>query len=277
MALPSSIQEIFTHLSDETALQAGHEQTIAVHSLTSKAGMLYEKLRYLVDYHEEHTIRRNAIERILKRKLLIENVSVVGRSLLEELIVGGYVQNNHLPERTAHEIDQILEKYHSFLYSRTSLHSIKSVRDPIQKSLFAIASAEIEQHLFSQPLDEAIVDALYMYVRESIYYPTLTRAELDTHIYIACRRTLLRDDDARLRFALWQKIEGEEKYSLNTADHIQQINRALEDTASVRIASHIHDESTYFLVLREVIAAYGTHHRKCLWMRLRSMHTSVLF
>jgi len=77
------------------------ESLITVHRLTKKAGVLYEKLRYLIDYQEEHHIRRNAIERILKRN----------GDLLHELVTGGYLFEQYASEIAASEIRAILEKY----------------------------------------------------------------------------------------------------------------------------------------------------------------------
>jgi len=51
-----------------------------------QAAVLYENVRYLVDYQEAHSIRRSAIERILKRAILIERKAVSAVSLLVELV-----------------------------------------------------------------------------------------------------------------------------------------------------------------------------------------------
>src|SRR3989344_5637496 len=59
--------------ADEAARAAAPgEQMIEVSSIIAKAASFYEKLRYLVDYREEHTIRRAALERILKRRVFLE-------------------------------------------------------------------------------------------------------------------------------------------------------------------------------------------------------------
>jgi len=45
---------------------------ISVSDLISKMSFYYEKIRNSVDYKEEHLLRKNAIERILKRQIVIE-------------------------------------------------------------------------------------------------------------------------------------------------------------------------------------------------------------
>jgi hypothetical protein len=72
--------------------------SISINKLTGKAGSVYEKIRYLVDYKEEHTIRRSAIERILKRKFLIANNKNISLPFLQELVSSGYLPNKKIPE-----------------------------------------------------------------------------------------------------------------------------------------------------------------------------------
>ena len=90
-------------------LRAGEENNIyeenkppyiSINKLTGKAGMFYEKVRYLVDYKDGHTIRRSAIERILKRRirLLGGNGKSVAEPLVRELIWARYFPDATIPE-----------------------------------------------------------------------------------------------------------------------------------------------------------------------------------
>ena len=82
--LPSNIKWLLDNLTaSNTDHNVADDQgpVVSVNKLTGKAGEFYEKVRYLIEYKDEHTIRRSAIERILKRKLLIENAAAVGLPL----------------------------------------------------------------------------------------------------------------------------------------------------------------------------------------------------
>ncbi len=109
--LSPQIQSLAEKLKKHVVLghtESSHlEARIKVNQLASKAGTLYEKIRYLVDYKEEHTIRRSAIERIIKRKVMIESDRNVGLSLLEELVRGGYLPNDHVSESKATDRNRI--------------------------------------------------------------------------------------------------------------------------------------------------------------------------
>src|SRR3989338_1976752 len=93
-----------------TAYTSG-DGVINVHKITEKAGAAYEKLRYLIDYKDERHIRRSAIERIIKRKIIFEGGEDIGLSLIQELIAGRYLPNNAIPESSANDVERIIRKY----------------------------------------------------------------------------------------------------------------------------------------------------------------------
>jgi len=73
--------------------------TIHVDEVASKVAAFYEKIRGVVDWREEHLMRRAAIERILKRRLLLQkNEDDLASSFIYELIRGGYFPNNKIDE-----------------------------------------------------------------------------------------------------------------------------------------------------------------------------------
>jgi hypothetical protein len=92
---------------------------IKVSVLISKMAFYYEKIRNSVEYKEEHLLRKNAIERILKRLIIIEgsinikgiNSQQAAHDLLTELIRAGYLPNNTLPETVSGEVSVIISKY----------------------------------------------------------------------------------------------------------------------------------------------------------------------
>src|SRR5436853_482581 len=84
---------------------------IKVNRLATRAGAFYEKIRYFVDYKEEHTIRRAAIERIVRRKVMLESDKNVGLSLLQELVHGGYLPNDAISESVADDVQKILNRF----------------------------------------------------------------------------------------------------------------------------------------------------------------------
>ncbi|MDO8591205.1 MAG: hypothetical protein Q7R65_04495, partial [bacterium] len=99
--LSAPTETLIQKLKSQKAVKAYSqgEGFINVHKLTEKAGAAYEKLRYLIDYKDERHIRRSAIERIIKRKILLEGGEGIGLSLIQELIAGRYLPNNAISDR----------------------------------------------------------------------------------------------------------------------------------------------------------------------------------
>src|SRR3990167_6164490 len=70
--------------------------TVHVDEVASKVSSFYEQIRTIIDWKEEHLMRRAAVIRKLKRRFLdleLNNFSeteAVGDSLVLELIRGGY-------------------------------------------------------------------------------------------------------------------------------------------------------------------------------------------
>ncbi|MBI5465795.1 MAG: hypothetical protein HY974_00730 [Candidatus Kerfeldbacteria bacterium] len=88
-----------------------------VSELTSLPSFVYEKLRNIVDYKDEHLLRKNAIRRFLKRKFVLPQLSrqpeTAARSLVRELILSRYLPNDSLPETIIPELGQVLTKYYA--------------------------------------------------------------------------------------------------------------------------------------------------------------------
>ncbi|MEK7494132.1 MAG: hypothetical protein AAB630_03175, partial [Patescibacteria group bacterium] len=93
---------------------------ISVNQFTKSVGAFYEKIRYLVDYKEDHAIKRSAIARVLKRKILNGQRDDLGTALLHELVSGGYLPNDKVSEDIAEHVQVIAGKY-LFLEHRGAL------------------------------------------------------------------------------------------------------------------------------------------------------------
>ena len=78
----------------------------------SRVASVYEKIRNAIEFKDEHLLRKNAIERMLKRRIYTEEKKVkLGNLLISELIRAKYLPNNEIPERVIEEVDNIIEKY----------------------------------------------------------------------------------------------------------------------------------------------------------------------
>ena len=89
-------------------------EKIKLSKMISKLGFFYEKFRNAIDYNEEHLIRRNSLERFLKRQLVLlqeKRSSKISKALIYEFIRAKYLPNDELPETFIEEVAKPIEKY----------------------------------------------------------------------------------------------------------------------------------------------------------------------
>ncbi len=185
----------------------GAGPTIKVSEVLGSLALLYERIRNIVEYKGEQVLRRNAIERILKR-LLWERSSSSGERisaiLIRELIWAHYLPNDTIPKEKITTVGKIINKYLHFL----GVLLEKNIPIPTQQLklwLWGVASCEIEEALDQTNRDDYIN---LMYDWFNTYF--LWQDDFDPHekemqIYLAIHRSLTRSDEEIMRYHLLLK------------------------------------------------------------------------
>ena len=262
------IQKITDELNKEPHpdISAGPSETvISINRLTGAAGTWYEKIRYLLDYQEERFIRRSAIERILKRKLLFADGKNIGPTLLQELIRGGYLPNNSVPERLAAKVDMIVAKF--MLLSRLA-EAAGSSTSSFRRRSIGLAASEIHRFIFPSRTTDIVAEAFYQKIKNRItFVPPLPASEGDLQTYIACRRSLLKETDEELSYALWlrfvsgwQSFEREEEIkniAVSAPLIIEKILSEIKNPVSWKLAGKLKNQGIFFLLIKEIFDKYG--------------------
>jgi len=232
---------------------------LEINSIVSAAATFYEKIRYLVDYREEHTIRRAAIERILKRHVLIERQVVDATTMLQELVESQYLPKEFATEGLMRAVDETLRKFLQvqFLSGRTR---------ELARVLLSLAATEIESHISTHEytVDEASTEALYKVIRPHIILGGISEAEMDVQAFCACRRALLSSDDQALMYALWLKFVPEwrdddvdlAKIAERLRSVIAGMEHAIAHTLQWQMAQRMKNESIYFRIIREIFMVH---------------------
>ena len=134
-------------LEAEKNYDATDDDKVSVHQVSSKIAFFYEKLRNTVDYKEEHLLRKNAIKRILKRRVMTEkNEADVAKFLVYELVRAGYLPNKKIPEARIKDVELIIDKY-TFLLNKTPGKNKGGDNEETFDWIIGIASCEIEEKL----------------------------------------------------------------------------------------------------------------------------------
>lgn len=237
------ILEVFSQIKVKDVSE--NEPKIIVNDVASRLAFFYEKVRNSVDYKDEHLLRKNAIKRILKRILIIENKKKdQGKFLIKELIRARYLPNRAVPESKALEIDQIIQKYISLYYvlpeSQTGRKHVGSVvaagREVLAPGwldwLFGIAACQIEESFSPRIKEEAVVELMQKTMREKISFDEdlISEEQVELHLNIAIRRALIKADSDMLHYFIlrmyypeWFQGDSDERLLREVGENISSL------------------------------------------------------
>jgi len=181
---------------------ASEGEMVTINEAVGALAFYYEKVRTMVEFHDDHLLRQNAIRRILNRRLIFSNsLHDIALALLKELTRSRYLRNNTISEGKVREIEQILGRYEGIADSLRK-RGILSDRD--QDWLYSIASCAIDEALSPMQEEEALVHLMFEMLEPHINPPGY--AEQDKmrkmQIYIAVYKVLMKPNIYRLRYFL---------------------------------------------------------------------------
>lgn len=259
---------------------------LRVSAVISKVSFFYEKIRNAVNYQEDHLLRKDAIERILKRQLIIEgpikmtssNSHESSQHLLMELIRAGYLANNSLPETKVDEVAVIIEKYFTLrrLAASTKAGNINFFGNNHKKKksskgfdatswLVGLAAVEIEQNIVPDEVSRTVMKVMYDMLEKRLELPDTLPYETDLKIqlYLAIHRSFLKFDDDMLSLILinyfyggWDEATPEliTQVAQNFSSIRQSIEDQLEHPIATKILNIVSPYTVYFNILKDVIS-----------------------
>lgn len=221
---------------------------------------VYEKVRNLIDYQEEHLLLRRAITRILIRRVKTEsNSKTLIESLVNELLMAHYIPNNFLSESKVLEAERILSKYY-LLYRQINQKKID--KEDTLDFLLSLAGREIEE-LFVPSKEDLLINFALKEIEKKISWPDGGGAEeVRTRILIALMRSLSKDEDRTIYFKLWKLYfskwakASETEVAQVAKDFFQAhtiINRFLTESCGEPLVRVLKKQIAPFEILRDLI------------------------
>jgi len=240
-------------------------EKIKLSQMISKLGFFYEKFRNAIDYNEEHLVRRNSLERFLRRQILLlqeKDAEKISQALIFEFIRARYLPNDTLPETFIAEVAKPINKYLEIIYYINGNKLPKG--NKLVDWIIGIASTEINEKLTSNAKEVAMVNLMYSHLVDNVAFrkSKLDEKERNLQIYIAVLRTLLRADMTTLRYFLlklyipnWNMLDKTEVRSFcrNIYSIKDKIEGNLSHPIGFQLARTIRSQSVFFNILKEVI------------------------
>jgi len=238
------------------------EEKISVSEVFGALARLYERIRTTVEYKGEHVLRRNAIERILRR-LIWEQQSIktdidegkIAETLVKELIWASYLPNNSVPQKKLTRIKKIIQKYVYFLKNLDNFPPGVSA-SKVRLWMWGIASSEIEEVL-DPSYRELYVQLMYSWFTNRYEWKdtNLNDHDKEIQIYLSIHRAFTKSDEPIMRYHLllkeipnWKRAEPSD------------INRLILQFPKIysEIENHLYykDRFSLYRIIRKHAAAF---------------------
>ena len=229
-----------------------------VSRFVSEIATWYEKFRNAMDYREEEVVRRAAIERILKRRLLFGGTGEkIATPLMRELLWARYFPDASISEEEVKKVATTIDLY---LELREQLavrqHDIKISVDTL---IYQLLSSHLEIMLNKNKDIELISNYIFHVLRDEIQIKDDTEETRDIQVFIAVRRAFAKDDIAFLRFHLFEQYFGRltednvDKIASNFVKGYKELEGQINYPLKDRIISYVKKQLPPFLIFGEVL------------------------
>lgn len=248
---------------------------IKVSQTVSFFAFIYEKIRNAVEFREEHLIRRAAIERILKRRLMLNPQGKgEGENLIRELLWARYLPNETLTESDVIKVQHILDKY-LLLQKLTITGRSLEERKYLSEFILHLLSCEIEEQLnwVNSKINSAFLHFFYQVLKEKIFLKEVSSQLKDSYFYVACESGFAKNDLAYIRFHLFSllykplkefKKEEIEKLAVNFLQISKKIDSLIDNPFSEHLKRFVRRQVPPFLILFTIIRRYFSKIEKIL-------------
>jgi hypothetical protein len=231
---------------------------INVNRFVSEIATWYEKFRNAMDYRDEEVVRRAAIERILKRRLLFGGTGAkIASPLMRELLWARYFPDASISDEEIKKVGDIIDLHLEFRHQLLERqHEIKIKIDIL---IYQLLSSRLEVMLNKSRDMELISNFIFHLLRERITIKDDSEENRDIQVFIAVRRAFAKDDIAFLRFHLFEqyfgKITRENVHTIaaNFAKEYGSFEKQLNYPLKERIVSYVKKQLPPFLIFAEVL------------------------
>lgn len=240
-----------------------------VDEIASKVAAFYEKIRGVIEWREEHLLRKTAIERVLKRRFfLMEDGEKIAGPLVLELIRGGHFLNDSIEEKKVEIVQRLIQKY-IFIIKNSPSPDKEKIRTRLSGWLLGITACEIEEVLDPPQRERALIDYMTELMKEKIEVKEgifvikgISEKEKQKQIYIAAQRALFKLDSPIISYhllefyyPLWQNLPQEqlEEIAKDIYSIWKRIEKDLKSSLGEKFYQVCEKYDTLYLILGDIL------------------------
>ena len=243
------------------------KSAIKVGEVMGSVAFVYERIRNALDYKGDHLLRRNAIERILRRQIWERpgrGVDNIASALIKELIWARYLKNEDISKTKIKEVSKVIEKHFRVLALITDFIADRREARKTREWFLSTASCEIEEILDPKLFSiYALNNAMFSWFKKAFdWEDNLSEKEKNTQLFIAVHKSLSKSDDARVRYHFlkiyypdWEKasVETIDKNFDKIVNISREIDISIDSPIQPRIYRFVQKHAAAFHILRDVI------------------------
>lgn len=265
MELSPTVNQLLAAFQEQKpSVTEGHH--VSVSRTVSTLARIYEKARNAVEFRAEHLVRRAAIERILKRRILLSGGHRdLAEYLVVELLWARYIDSALIDDEKIKEIDAIIHRY---LLLRQQMYKSSGTNSGIPwDTMMGLMSSEIEDAIVPGLQREALNNFFYQAIRPKIRIPDGDERYVNMQTYIAVERSYSQSDDILITYELMKMIQPS-WFGLD-ADHaatefplllqnLRLVETSLRDPIGEPLSRYARTATPPFLLLRDFLLEHGT-------------------
>lgn len=242
------------------------DRKISVDPVVSEVATWYEKMRNSMDIREDDVILRAAIERILKRRLLLGGTGeTIAHPLVRELAWARYFPNQSMSESIVEKVHETINLFFNLQDEINKKHRIN--KNLVSEWILQLLSSEINYILNPNKEKELMVSFMFQTLKDKVQITDDTPQTKDAQIYIAIRRAFAKEDLPLLRHQLFLQFFGHltrdkiEKVSDSFLEAKKIIEHQLKYPLKDRIYTYIKKQTVPFFILEDILRKnIGTNH-----------------
>ncbi len=232
---------------------------LTVSRTVSLLAVLYEKARNAVEFRAEHLVRRASIERILKRRILINGGSqTIAENIIVELLWARYIDSSLIDQKKIEEIQRIINRY--LVVKHIHYDTNKKTKVPWDVIL-GLAASEIEDTIVSSKKRDALTNFFYHAIRAKVQFPEQDEAYANIQTFITAERAFSQSDEPlisyhllKLMYPSWFSVTTEETVTACTTFMItlEQIQTHLKDPINEALFRYSRKQTPAFFLIRDL-------------------------
>jgi hypothetical protein len=256
MAVSNVVNEVISVFEQDTS-PGTTSGSATVSRMISVLAVIYEKARNAVEFRAEHLIRRAAIERIFKRRVILNGTAPsIANSLITELMWAKYIDSSFIDEQKEADLTYIIDKYLTVKKAISSGHGSVS-----WDTVLGIASTEIDETIVSGKKREALLYFFYQAIRSKISIAALGEQETNLITFIAAERAYMQSDEAVIEYHTVKLINSDWAKNSKTVtsaevdtflEQIKTIKTMLVHPSVAPVFRYLRRQIPPFLLLRDL-------------------------